>query len=477
MDTTIRTARRTWAVVALLCTAQAMLILDITVVNVALPSIGEDLGMPVGDLQWVVTAYTLAFGGLIILGGRVGDVVGRRRALLAGLVLFSAASLAAALASSAGVLVAARAGQGVGAALIAPSALALVTMVVPDGGARHRALAAWAAVAAGGGAVGVLLGGALTAAFGWRAIFVINVPVGVTLAVGVLRTVPALSALTRRRFDVVGALLATGSLVALTYGLTTAGATGWSSMQTRTLLGVAAVGLAAFVVTQRVVREPLVPLTVFRRRSLVAALVLMVLGMGPVFSGFFLSSLYLQQVLGHSALRTGVEFLPIAVAIVAATHAGGRLVSRFGVRSVIATGLTVGAVGAVTLSQLTTESSYLVGVMPGFLLLGIGGGTAAAGVMIAALSGVDDEHAGIASGLANTAHELAIALTLPVLATVAARSSGWASLGAEVDMDALTRGIADAFLAAALIALAGAGVAALLLRRTDVGTTPLHPVH
>lgn len=468
-----------WFVLLVLCTAQFMLVLDITVVNVALPSIQADIGMALSDLQWVVTAYTLAFGGLIILGGRAGDLFGRRRTFLAGLALFTAASLVAALAANPGALIAARASQGVGAALLSPAALALITTVFPEGATRHRALAAWAAVAASGGAAGVLVGGALTAAFGWQAIFVINVPVGIALAVGVLRTVPPVRPVGGRRLDPVGALLATGSLVALIYGLVQAESAGWTSVQTLGLFALAGVGLAAFVTSQRIVRNPLVPLSVFRRRPTVTALVLMILGMGPVFSGFFFSSLYLQQVLGHSALRTGVEFLPIAVAIVAAAHAGGHLISRFGVKAVIATGLAVGAGGALLLSRVSADGSYLADVLPGFLLLGVGGGMAAAGVMVTAMSGAGAEDSGLVSGLTNTAHELSIALTLPVLSTVAASTTGLAAMEGAGDATSLADGIASAFQAAAVIALVGVVVAAALLRRSDVATEPqhLHALH
>jgi EmrB/QacA subfamily drug resistance transporter len=463
----VAAGRRAWLVLILLCAAQFMLILDITVVNVALPSVQADIGIAIGDLQWVVTAYTLAFGGLILLGGRAADLLGRRQVFLAGLLLFTAASLGAALATSPGTLVTARAVQGVGAALLSPAALSLITTVFPKGAARDRALAAWAAVAASGGAVGVLVGGALTQVLGWQAIFLVNVPVGVALAVAVLRTVPAAPTVGRGRIDVAGALLATGALVALIYGLVDAESAGWASVQTLGLFGVAAAGLTAFIMVERRVPDPLVTLSVFRRRPTVTALVLMILGMGPVFSGFFFSSLYLQHVLGHSALRTGVEFLPIAVAIVVAAQAGGRLISRLGAKPVIATGLALGATGALLLSRLSPDGTYLTDLLPGFLLLGTGGGLAAAGVMITAMSGAGPRDAGLISGLTNTSHELSIALTLPVLSTVAARQIGLAAMAATADTGALTDGIAAAYRIAALIALAGALIALVALRRTD----------
>ncbi|HEX6335979.1 MAG TPA: MFS transporter [Jiangellaceae bacterium] len=468
-------SRRAWLVLVLLCAAQFMLILDITVVNVALPSIQADVGLAMTDLQWVVTAYTLAFGGLIILGGRAGDLFGRRRMFLAGLALFTVASLVAALAPNPGLLITARAAQGIGAALLSPSALALITTVFPEGAARHRALAVWAAVAASGGAVGVLIGGILTEAFGWQAIFLINVPVGIIIAAAVFRVIPAVRPVAGKRLDLAGALLATGSLVALIYGLVQAESAGWASGQTLGLFALAAAGIAAFVLAERVVQSPLVPLSVFRRRPTVVALVLMILGMGPVFAGFFFSSLYLQTVLGHSALRTGVEFLPVAVAIVVAAHGGGHLISRFGAKPVIATGLAVGAAGAVLLSRLPVDGDYLADLLPGFLLLGSGGGLAAAGVMITAMSGAGSDDAGLVSGLTNTAHELSIALTLPVLSTIAASQIGLDDMAAAAEAGLLTDGITSAFLAAAGIAAAGVVVAVALLRRTDVAAGVNHP--
>lgn len=462
------TSRASWPTLAVLCAAQFMLILDITVVNVALPPIQRDIDLAIADLPWIVTAYTLAFGGLILLGGRVGDVVGRRQAFVAGLTLFTVASLGAALATDPGILITARAAQGVGAALLSPSALALVTTIFPEGSLRHRALAVWAAVAAAGGAVGVLAGGALTQAFGWRAIFLVNVPVGVILTVGVLRLVPATRPVGRQRLDLPGALLATGSLVALIYALGRAESAGWTSPRTLGLFGLALAGLVTFAIVQRHARDPLVPLSVFRRRPTVTALGLMILGMGPVFSGFYFSSLYLQEVLGHSAIRTGVEFLPVAIAIVVAAQAGGHLMSRLGAKPVIAAGLTVAAAGALLLTRLSPDGTYAADVLPGFVLLGSGGGLAAAGVMITAMSGAGDHDAGLISGLTNTAHELSIALTLPVLATIAAGRIATAGPAAGVDATRLTDGISGAFGGAAVLALAGTALALTLLRRADV---------
>ena len=473
-------AGRPWMIVALLCAAQFMLILDITVVNVALPSIQTGVGVALDNLHWVVTAYTLAFGGLVLLGGRSADLFGRRRVFLCGLAVFTGASLASALAGSTGVLVAARAAQGVGAAMVSPAALSLITTLFPAGAVRNRALSAWAAVAASGGAVGVLVGGVLTQTLGWRAIFYLNLPIGLLVALAALWLLPSARSATGRSLDVTGALLATGSLLALIYGLVEAGSAGWVSAQTLGLFAAAASGIAAFVVVDSRIRQPLIALAVFRRRPTVVAVALFIIGMGTVFSGFYYSSLYLQRVLGHSAIRTGLEFLPVAVAIVVAAHLGGHLISRWSAKAVVAIGLAIGAAGALLLSGLSAPGGYLTDILPGFLALGAGGGLAAAGVMVTAMSGVGQEDAGAVSGLTSAAHELSIALVLPVLSTIAAAGLGADARSGYPSMDAvaLTPGIADAFRAAATMAFAGALLAVVALRRSDVaGTSAPHMIH
>jgi EmrB/QacA subfamily drug resistance transporter len=454
----------------LLCAAQFMVILDITVVNIALPSIQADLGIAVADLQWVITAYTLTFGGLLLVGGRAADLLGRRRMFLIGLTVFTAASLGAALAGSTAVLLGARVLQGVGAAMLSPAALSLVTTIFPDGPERRRALAAWAAVAASGGAFGVLAGGALSESFDWPAIFLINLPVGLAVAVGALRILPAGERGSGRRIDLAGALLAVGSLVALIYGLVEAPDAGWTSVQTLGLLIGAAAGLAAFVWVESRVEQPLVELRVFRRRTTVAALALMVAGMGTVVSAFFFLTLYLQHVLGHSALETGLEFLPGAIILVVAAHLGGQLVARLGAKAVLTGGMSFGALGALLLSGVSADGSYLADVLPGLLVLDIGIGLSASAIFITGMAGVSDGEAGMVSGLLTTSHELGIALVLPVLSTIAVSGAGVATLeaGAGLDPALVTAGFGDAFRGAAVIALAAAGLAAMALRRSDV---------
>jgi EmrB/QacA subfamily drug resistance transporter len=468
------------AALILLCAAQFMIILDVTVVNLALPSIQADLGFASKDLQWVVTTYTLAFGGLLLLGGRAADLFGRRRIFLTGLGVFTAASLGSALASSPDALLVTRALQGVGAAMLSPAALSLITTIFPEGTERNRALAIWGAVAASGGAVGVLVGGALTELFGWESIFLINLPVGVAVALAGWRVLPAAAGV-RRSLDLAGALVAPASLVALIYGLVDADSAGWGSAQTLGLFALAAAGIAAFVAIEARVREPLVDLSVFRQRATVTALVLLIVGIGTLFSGFFFSSLYLQQVLGHSALRTGLEFLPVALAIGLAAHAGGHVISRVGAKPVIATGMTLGAVGALLLSGLSADGSYATDVLPGLFVLGLGAGLSISGVMITAMSGAGEENAGLVSGLTTTAHELGIALVLAVLSTIAASQLGGGALETAVNADpgTLTAGFADAFRAAAALGLGAALLAIVALRRDDVapGAVPAFAGH
>jgi EmrB/QacA subfamily drug resistance transporter len=466
-------------VLVLLCAAQFMVILDITVVNVALPSIQSDLGIPVQDLQWVITAYTVAFGGLLLLGGRAADLLGRRRVFLAGLAAFTASSLAAALADSAAALIAARVGQGVGAAMLSPAALSLITTTFAEGPERQRAVAAWAAVAASGGAFGVLAGGVLTEALDWPAIFLINVPVGIAVAIGALRVLAADRPSAGGRVDLAGALLATASLATLIFALVEAPSAGWGSAQTLGLLAAAVAGVVAFVAVEAQVRAPLVDLTVFRRRPTVVALVLMVAGMGTVLSAFFFLTLYFQQVLGHSALQTGLEFLPGALLLVVTAHAGGQLVSHYGAKPVLVAGMALGGVGALLLSGMSPDGGYVSDVLPGLLVLDAGIGLAAAGIFITALAGVDHQEAGVVSGLVTTSHELGAALVLPVLSTIAVSGLGAATLDAAAGLDPAlaTAAFGDAFRAAATIAFGAALLATLALRRGDVtpGHTPAFP--
>jgi EmrB/QacA subfamily drug resistance transporter len=444
---------RSWAALALLVVAQFMVVLDITIVNVALPSIGRSLDFSAGDLSWVVTAYVLCSGGLLLVGGRAADLLGRRRTFLVGLLLFTAASLAAGLAPSAGALIAARTAQGVGAALLTPSALSLLTTTY-HGAQRATALAIWGAVASAGVAVGVLLGGILTTLLSWEWIFLVNVPVGLTAAALTPRTLPpgdGILVAERRGLDLPGALTVVAGLVVLVYALSGAAEHGWGSARTLGLLAVAAVLLAAFAAIERAVDRPLLPPALWRVGTLRSGAVMM-LGVTGVLAGvFFLNSLYLQRVLGWTALETGLSFLPLVVAIALGVHGTSHLVGRVGSRVLVAGGLALTSAGALLLALAPDDAGYVADLLPGFLAFGLGVGLALPAVSITALSRVDHERAGLASGLMSTAHELGAALGVAVLAAIAAGTGAGASAA----------GYGDACLAAAMVAGALGALAVL----------------
>jgi EmrB/QacA subfamily drug resistance transporter len=404
----------------LLCLAQFMVILDVTVVNVALPGMATDLTLDRAAMTWVVTAYTLCFGGLMMLGGRLADLLGRRRVFLGGLMLFTAASLAAGLADGAATIVAARAVQGVGAAMLSPAALSILTTTF-HGTDRNRALGVWAAVGGSGAAVGVLVGGALVSGPGWAWVFFINVPIGVLVAVLVPLTVAA----GRRqpgRVDVPGALLVTAASAALIYGLVRAGDTGWTSGSTWLAVAAAAILYVAFGLVERRVPAPLVRLGLLARRPMAAGLVVMLTASALLISGFFVCSLLLQRLLGLSALGTGLVFLPVAVATIVGAHTAGRLIGRFGPRPVAGSGFAIAALGLVLLAQVQAGASAWTAVLPGFVLAAAGLGAGFVVATTTAMSRVDAHHAGMASGAVNTAHELGAALGVAAVSTIAGAS-------------------------------------------------------
>jgi EmrB/QacA subfamily drug resistance transporter len=406
-----------WRALALLCVAQFMVILDVTVVNVALPRMAADLGLDRAALTWVVTAYTLCFGGLMLLGGRLADLLGRRRVFLAGLLVFTTASLGAGLAGDAATLVAARAAQGVGAALLSPAALSILTTTF-HGPERHRALAVWAALGGGGAAAGVLVGGLLVSGPGWQWVFYVNVPVGVLVAALVPATVAALPP-TGGRVDVPGALLVTAASGALIYGLVRAGEDGWLLA-----IGAAAALYAVFVLVERRTPAPLVRIGLLARRPMAAGIVTMLTASALLISGFFLCSLLLQSALGLSALRTGLVFLPVAVATMAGAHLAGQLVTRLGARPVAAGGFALAAAGFALLARVDAGSGAWTGVLPGFVMAAAGLGAGFVTATVTALTQVDAHHAGMASGAVNTAHELGAALGVAVVSAIAGASLG-----------------------------------------------------
>lgn len=444
---------RRWTALALICLAQFMLVLDVTVVNVALPDMAADLHLDRATLTWAVTAYTLCFGGLMLLGGRLADALGARRTLLAGLAVFTAASLLTGLAGSAGPLLAGRIAQGVGAALLSPAALSLVTTTF-HGPERNKALGVWAAIGGSGAAAGVLVGGALTAGPGWPWVFYVNVPVGVALLVLLPRLVPA-RAPRPARLDVPGALLVTAGTGALIYGLVEAGDAGWTSADTLLPLAAAVVLYAGFAAVERASRTPLMDLRMFTRRPVLAGAFLMLVATALLIGYFFLGSVYLQHVRGFSALRTGLLFLPSAVATGLGAHLASRLVGRLGSRGVAVAGLLTAAAGTVPLTRLSADGSVYTGLLPGLAVGCLGLGTVFVTATTTALGMVDHREAGLASGVVNTFHEVGGSIGVAVLSTVAAAGIEAGSAG----------GFTDAFTVCAATAAGGAVVSAVLVPR------------
>jgi EmrB/QacA subfamily drug resistance transporter len=446
----------------LLCVAQLMVILDISAVNVALPSLSRDLGIAHRDLEWVVTSYSLLFGSLLLLGGRAADLLGRRRTFMTGLGVFTGASLAAAVAPSAGALYAARAVQGVGAAMLSPAALSIITTSFTEREERAMALGVWGAVAGAGAAVGVLLGGVLTDLVDWRAIFFINAPVGVLLAFGVLRVVaPDREPPGWRGLDLRGAVVATVSLGALLFALAGASRAGWLSVRTLGLTGGALVGLAMFAMLERRIARPLLRIERLVDRAVAAGWLSMLLASATLIGSFLLTSVYLQEVLDAPPLLTGVEFLPIVIAAGAGAHIASHLVRHVGVRVVMAGAFALAGVGALLLSRIAATGNYPADVLPGMVVAGLGLGTAMVSATVAVLSAAGEEDAGMLSGLATTGHEVGGALGLAALTTIAARAIDTA--GATPGRGALAVGLGHGFTAAAVIAAAGLLVAVVLL--------------
>jgi EmrB/QacA subfamily drug resistance transporter len=465
--------RQGWSVLVLLCAAQFMVILDMTVVNVALPSIGLSLKFATDDLQWVVTTYLLFTGGLMLLGGRAADVLGRRPMFLAGLAVFTAASLASGLAPSAAALIAARGVQGLGAALLSPAALAIITATYA-GAQRTAALAAWGALGSGGAAVGVLAGGLLTSGLGWRSVFLINVPIGAAAWVLGRRAVPVTAggqARGRGRdLDLPGAVLVVLGLGGLVLALAGTGTHGWGSARTVGLLLAAAGLLAGFGAAERRAPQPLLPPRTWRSRPLVAGLAVMLGATGILVGTFFLNTLYLQEVLGGSALRTGTEFLPMVAAIGLAAGLAAHLLPRLGARVLAVAGLAVMAGGAILLAGATVSAGYVAGVLPGMAALGLGIGMVFPAATVSAMSDVGAGREGLASGMMTTAHEVGAALGVAVFAAVATGAAGAAGAGAAGAAGAVGRAAAAAGLAAgyrhgfmvAAAVAAGLAVVALL---------------
>jgi EmrB/QacA subfamily drug resistance transporter len=397
-----------------------MVILDATIVNVALPSIQRDLNLSEGSLQWIVNAYTLVFGGFLLLGGRAGDLLGRKRLFLIGLVIFTGASLLDGLANSEGVLIGARSLQGLGAALISPAALSIIATTFKEGSERAKALGVWAAIAIGGSAVGLVLGGVLTQYFSWPWIFFVNVPVGIVTFVLSSRLIPeSRDEHVERNYDIAGAITVTGGLMALVYAIVDAQSAGWGSVKTLGFFGVAAVLLVAFVLVELRTKAPLVRLSIFRIRSLLTANVAMFLAMSGMFAMFFFNTLYIQRVLGFGPLKAGIAFLPFSAGIMVSAGIASQFAPRLGVRPVAAAGFILSTAGLVLLTQLPVHGSYLTNVLPSILLSSLGMGAVFMPLTLIATTGLEDADQGLASGLFNTSQQIGGALGLAVLSTLA----------------------------------------------------------
>jgi EmrB/QacA subfamily drug resistance transporter len=464
----IASANRKWLALALLVAVQFMVVLDIAIVNVALPSIQTDLGFSQENLQWVISAYALFFGGVLLLGGRLADLLGRRRLFIAGLILFSISSLLAGLAWSEASLIGARALQGLGAAVITPAALSILTTTFAEGKERNIALGAWGGVGAFGAVAGVLLGGVLTDALSWEWIFFVNVPVG---AIGLALTPLLLTEsrdLTAKSFDIPGAALVTGGLVALVFAITQANDYGWASAATIGVFSLSAVLLAAFLVWETRVSDPLMTFSIFRLRTLTGANVAGFILGTATFSMFLMLTLYMQQVLGYSAMKTGVAYLAVAGTAIFWSFLAANLVTRIGVKPVLVAGMAFLTAGVAYFTQVSVGGSYLADLLPGFLLISVGLGFSFVPISIAALAGVQPHEAGLASGLINTSQQIGGALGVAILATIATSTTDDAVAAGDAAPVALTDGFEAAFIAGTAIALVGVLVSLFIVRREDL---------
>jgi len=463
-----------WLVLTLVCMAQFMVILDATIVNVALPSIQADLDMSDADLQWIVNAYTLVFGGFLLLGGRAGDLLGRKRVFLVGVVIFTGASLVNGLASSSEMLIIFRGVQGLGGALIAPAALSIITTTFTEGPERNKAMSVWAAIAVGGAAVGLLLGGILVDAFSWPWIFFVNIPVGIAVFIAALRYVPeSKDESAHKSFDLLGAATVTAGLVTLVYAIVKAQEKGWASAHTLGIGGLAIALLAAFVLIERRSAEPLVRLSIFRVRTIRAANITMFLVAAGLFAMFFFNTLYLQRVLGYSPLEAGLAFLPFTAGIIVGAGLSQSLVQKVGARELPLIGMVLAIAGMLLFTRLQPDSEYLTDFLPPVILASIGMGLTFVPVTLIATSGMPPSDAGLASGLYNTSQQIGGALGLAVLSTLAVGAtddtlSGVAQPSPEQQGQALVDGFHVAYVGSAVLIAIAAVSLLLLLRRQDV---------
>jgi EmrB/QacA subfamily drug resistance transporter len=459
-------AKSRWLALYVLCLGDLMIVLDSSIVNVALPSIQSDLGFSQSALAWVVNAYLLTFGGFLLLSGRLGDLLGNRRVFLGGVVSFTVASVACGLAPSSELLVLGRAIQGLGGAAVSAVALSLIMGLFSDPGERAKAMGFFGFVMSGGGAVGVLLGGVLTGLFSWHWIFLVNVPIGIAVWTAARRVLPADEAVEQRgRLDVPGAVLVTAALMLSVYGIVGGNEAGWTSGRTLGLLGASVVLLAAFVLWESRAASPLVPLRLFALRNVTVSQVVGVLWAAAMFAWFFLAALYLQQVLGYSALEVGLAFVPTSVVMAyCSLRVSDKLVMRFGIRPPLVAGLSLAAVSLALFSRAPVDGTFLTDVLPSMLLLGGGAGIAFNPVLLAAMGDVEPHESGLASGVVNTSFMMGGALGLAVLVSLSTwRTESLAADGAG-RLEALNGGFQLAFAAGAVAALAAAVVGGALLR-------------
>jgi EmrB/QacA subfamily drug resistance transporter len=460
-------SRARWLALLVLCLGDLMIVLDVTIVGVALPSISEDLGFSEESLAWVVNAYLITFGGFLLLGGRLGDLFGHQRLFLAGISLFTFASLACGLANSQELLVGARAVQGLGAAVVSAVALSLMMTLFTEPAERAKAMGIFGFVVSGGGSIGVLLGGVITDVLNWHWIFLVNIPVGIAVIVLTLVLVPAARVPTAaHRLDVAGAVTVTISLMIAVYAIVNGNEVGWLTVQTLGLLALAGLLLAVFLLIEARVTSPLVPLRLFRLRNIVVSNIVGILWAGAMFAWFFLSALYLQLVLGYSPMEVGLAFLPGNL-IMGAMSIGlsAWLVMRFGIRLPLGVGLSVAGLGLLLFARAPVDGSFVVDVLPPMILLGLGAGMAFNPVLLAAMSDVEPTEAGLASGVVNTSFMMGGALGLAVLASLAASRTDTLAADGSGELEALTGGYHAAFLVGAIFALAAAALGGLLLRQ------------
>jgi EmrB/QacA subfamily drug resistance transporter len=469
---------RRWRAFAVLAVSFFMTVADLAIVNVALPTIGRKLHMPESSLQWVVTGYALTFGGFLLLGGRAADLLGRRRMLMAGLAVFTAASLGCALATADSVLIPMRCVQGLGAAVVLPAALSIVMDMFPEGAQRNKALGVWGAIGASGATVGVIAGGLLTRYAGWQYIFFLNVPVGAAALLAAPRIVPeSRLATARRRYDPLGAVTVTGGLSLLVYAVSTAPQAGWATPRTAGLLTAAAVLLAAFIRTETRAAAPLMPLRIFRIKTLAGANTVSLLLGGSFFAFIFIATLYMQQVLGWSALKAGLAWLAASLTSVAFAGLSQALVTRGSAKLVMAAGMAMIGGGILWATQITVHATFWTSLAGPFILVGTGTAFAFIPVSIAALAGIAPHEAGLASGLLNTTQQLGGAIGVAIASTIAATHATTLLHHHAIPAAALTSGFQWAFWALGAISLAAVPVTFLLIRRDELATAIATTTH